>query len=243
MTLIEHLTELRRRTIISLLAAAVTIAASFYYARPLLDFVLRPSQPYIPRLIFVTPAEAFVTQRRISALAVLVFASPVWLYQAVRFVWPGLDSAERRYLLLLLPACFGLFALGAGFAYSVILPFSLRFFTAFATENLEALISLANYVGFALGVILPFGVVFELPLLVVLLTLIGVLTPEWLVRTRKYSLVAIFVMAAFLTPPDVVSQLFMAGPLLVLYEVSVWLSRDASARLRARLDQELNGDA
>jgi sec-independent protein translocase protein TatC len=143
----------------------------------------------------------------------------------IRFVVPGLLAKERRILSVGLPLSLLLFVVGIVFAYQVILPLAYKFFLGFSSDSLEPMISIGNYVAFVFRLVLPFGLVFQLPLFVLILTSIGVLSPAFLVRSRKYMILVIVIVAAVLTPPDVISQTLMALPMLILYEVSIVLAR------------------
>lgn len=221
MTLVDHLGELRRRIIISIIVLLVGFLVGFYYSKPLVDYFLRlPGQ-----LVYLYPGEAFFVHLTVAAVVGVVLSFPVVLYQIVRFVLPGLRDKEKQVLYLGLPFSLAMFVIGVVFAYQVILPLAYAFFMGFGTEKLEPLISVGNYVSFVLGLVLPFGIVFQLPLVVMLLTGVGVLNPGFLVRNRRYVILVIFVVAALLTPPDIISQSLMAIPMLFLYEVSIFLSR------------------
>lgn len=221
MTLVDHLAELRGRIITVLVALLVGVVVGFYYSERIVEYLL-----LIPgQLVYLYPGEAFFAHMLIALIVGLVLAFPVILYQVVRFILPGLKDAERRVLYLGLPFAMLMFVAGTMFAYKVILPLAYKFFMEFGTQSLEPLISIGNYVSFVLGIVLPFGIVFEFPLVVLLLTAVGILNPRTLVRHRKMMVLGIFIVAAFLTPPDIISQTLMAGPMLVLFELSVFLSK------------------
>lgn len=223
MTVVQHLEELRRRLIVAILALAVATAASFTFAGKVLEFLLRPAGDI--SLAVLAMGEAFFVKLKIAFIVGFFLSLPVILHQGVAFILPALDDRERRYLLGLLPASVFLFFGGVVFAYYAVLPFVTRFFLSFTSETLRPVISAGAYVSFVVSVIVPFGLVFQLPVAVMLLTRLGVLTPHFLVRNRKFAVLVIFVMAAFLTPPDIVSQIFIAIPMLALYEISVLISR------------------
>mgnify|MGYP000872147248 CR=1 FL=1 len=221
MSLVDHLAELRKRIMIIVGTLVLGIVVGFYYSPLLVEYVMR-----IPgELVFLYPGEAFIVHLTVALVAGIVVDLPIILYQVIRFLVPGLMEREIRALFLGLPFSLGLFALGAVFAYKAILPIAYRFFMGFGTEQLAPLISIGNYVSFVLGLVVPFGVVFQLPLVVLLLAGVGILHPDTLARYRKYIILLIFIVAAVLTPPDIVSQVLMALPMLVLYEVSILLCR------------------
>ncbi|NMB19727.1 MAG: twin-arginine translocase subunit TatC [Firmicutes bacterium] len=221
MSLVDHLTELRRRIIVIIATLALGIIVGFYYSPSIVEYVMR-----IPgELVFLYPGEAFIVHLTVALIVGCFLDLPVILYQVIRFLVPGLREKEVRALFIGLPFSLALFAFGVLFAYKAILPIAYRFFMGFGTEQLAPLISIGNYVSFALGLIVPFGVVFQLPLIVLLLAGVGILHPQTLVRHRKYFVLIIFILATVLTPPDVVSQLLLALPMLLLYEFSILLCR------------------
>lgn len=177
------------------------------------------------KLVFIAPQEAFVTYIKVSLIAGIFLAFPVLIWQVWRFVSAGLTGTEKKYFLYYAPFSFMLFFIGSAFAYFVILPIGMRFLLGFATDSLQPMISVSKYVSFAGMLLLAFGVVFELPLVVLFLTKIRLVTPEFLKRKRKQSILIIFIVAAILTPPDMVTQCLMAGPLILLYEISILFSR------------------
>jgi len=234
MTVVEHLEELRRRLIVSVLAVAGGTVAGWFLTPRLLPALLRPAQEAGIQMISLAPAELFWVYLKVAVLAGLVLAMPVVLYELVAFVWPGLEARERRLVLLLLPTTLALFAAGVAFAYTVMLGFMFQFFVGFRTPGVTPTLSVGHYLSFVINVILPFGFVFQLPVFVALLAVLDLVTAEFLSRNRKYAVLAIFVLAAVLTPPDPISQLVMAVPLLALYEVSVLIVRLVRPRRRAR---------
>lgn len=226
MTVLEHLEELRARILLTLIPWLVLTALAFPFADDILAWLARP----VGRLYVTAPSEALLTQLRLAVYAGAVLASPVALYQAAAFVLPGLTPSERRLLLLTLPPMLLLFLLGVAFGYLVALPLMLRFLMGFAREPLVQLISAQGYLSFVLGTVVPFGVAFELPLLVLALVRLGLVDAAALARWRKVAVLAILVVAAVFSPPDVVSQLVLAAPMLLLYEASVWVARAAGRR-------------
>ncbi len=229
MSLIEHLEELRWRLIWSLASFALATVASFAVAGRVLQALVSP----VGTVVFLAPAEAFLTQLRVAVFMGLALAAPVILYQLAAFVLPGLERHERRVLYGVLPSASLLFLAGAAFGYLVAVPFLYRFFLSFSSPAVQAQIRISDYLGFVVGVVVPMGVVFELPVLVWGLAAIGLVTPGFLSRNRKYAVLVIFVIAAVLSPPDVVSQFLFASPMLLLYEVSIVVARLAVPRARA----------
>lgn len=222
MTIIEHLEELRRRLLFAVLAFAAGIAVSFLFVEPILALLIRP----IGRVVFLAPTEAFFVRLKVAALAGAFLSLPVVLYQVWRFIGVGLTSTERRYALSLLPFSLLLFAGGAAFAFFAILPVGVKFLLGYQTEQLTPMISIGAYLSFATAFVLAFGLVFQLPLVILFLARLGIVTPASLAAGRKYALLGIVILSAVLTPGgDVVSQSLMAIPTYLLYELSIWIAR------------------
>ena len=240
-SLVGHLSELRLRLIYSALAIAGGTAIGFVYARPVLGWLIERGPDV--RLVALAPAEAFLVTLRIAVLLGVGLASPVVIYQALRFVWPGLTETERRYVRWYALPALVLFAAGIAFGLLVAVPLALDFLLGFNAGPIQRTVSVQAYVDFVTGLVWPFGFLFELPVAVALLTEIGLLTPPFMVHLRRYALLAALVIAAFLTPTtDLVTQLLFAVPLIVLYEAGYglcWLLH----RRRARASAERAGQA
>lgn len=232
MTVIEHLEELRRRIIYSALSVVIGVGVAWYYSERVLDFLIRPAG----KVFLIGVAEGFLLQFRVAVYLGLALASPVILYHALAFFLPAFEVRSRKPIIFLIPAFILLFSLGIGFAWFVFLPFALKFFLGFGTARMEMLVSARSYLDFLAGFVLPFGFVFEMPLVAGLLTQLGVISHRLLIRLRKYAILVIFIVAAILTPPDVVSQVAMALPMLGLYELSVLVSWIVRRRVQALAD-------
>jgi sec-independent protein translocase protein TatC len=177
------------------------------------------------RLVFIAPTEAFFVNLKVAFYAGLFLSVPLLLFQVWKFVAPGLYEHERRYSFPFLIISTILFLLGAIFAYVVILPIALHFLISQGGELWQPNITLSNYLSFCMRLILAAGLVFEFPVLMYFLAKVGVVTPAFLVKNRKYAVLAAFVIAAILTPPDVFSQVLLAVPLLLLFEVSIFVAK------------------
>lgn len=221
--LAEHLEELRWRLIRCLCAFAVGTVIGFGVADRVLGIIVGTTG--VPHLAMIRVAEGFGVRMDIAMALGVALSFPAVLYEAVAFVWPALERHERRYLLTFLPLSVALFAAGVGFAFLIVLPAAVGFFLRFAGESLQPVISVRAYVSFVLGLVLPFGFVFQLPVVAGVLTRLGVISPAFLSRSRKYAVLVVFVVAAVMTPPDVVSQLMLATPLLLLCGASEVVSR------------------
>ncbi len=229
MTVAGHLRELRKRLLISLAALLGFSVLSFLFIQKFVDSMLRLSAQF--QFVYLTPAELVTAYLKLSVVLGLVFASPVILWQIWAFVRPGLTVTEQRGARAALVAGFVFFLLGALFCYAAVLPMTLQFFYGFnASKDITATISFDSYMSFVLGMLLVFGVVFEMPVLSYLLGRLGLVRSEWLKKGRKYAILLIFIVAAIITPPDVVSQIMTAIPMLALYELSIFVCRQAEKR-------------
>jgi sec-independent protein translocase protein TatC len=220
----SHLEELRKRLITSAIAIGVGAAVSFAFKEWLFNILVRPLIKVMEEgdtLIFTGLPEAFFTYLKVALLAGILVSSPVILYQFWMFVAPGLYKKERRLMapIVLLSSFF--FIGGALFGYFVVFPWGFKFFLGFATETIRPLPSMKEYFAFSAKLLLAFGLVFELPLVLTFLAKLGIVSVSFLKKNRKYALLLFFIGSAILTPPDVVTQVMMALPLMVLYELSI----------------------
>lgn len=225
LTLIEHLEELRKRLIISLVALFLGTVISFvFWQQEILSVLVAPLNRLGQELVLLTVTEGFLLQIKIAFLGGLILASPVILWQLIVFVLPALYQKERRVFWSIFLSSVVLFCLGIIFAYYFVLDLALNFLVVNCSISLSPMISASKYFTFVLGFLLPFGITFEIPIAVYILTKAGILTPEKLRHNRRYVVVSIFILAAILTPPDVISQIMLAFPMLILYEISLFIS-------------------
>ncbi|MCP4396380.1 MAG: twin-arginine translocase subunit TatC [bacterium] len=220
LSLTGHLEELRYRIVVALLTVGACFLALYPLSKNLLLLIRAPMEE---QLYMLAPTEAFVVHLKLAIFGAIIISVPMILYQAWAFVAPGLYSNEKKYTLPFVLVATLFFLLGGLFAYKVILPFGLSFLLGFGGDLVKPIISVSNYVSFVTKMILVFGTIFELPVVVVFLTKMGIVTPELMRKYRKYAIVCAFVLGAILTPPDVFTQALMAGPLIVLYEISIWV--------------------
>ncbi len=219
---LEHLEELRRRLLICLLTLVVASAACFPFATAVLGFLKRPAA-CVEQLAFFGPEEALLVLVRIGLFCGVFLAAPVILWQLWLFVAPAVSRRVKRSAALFVVASTAVFFLGGSFAYFVLLPAALRFLLGLATDTLVPLLSASRYVSFVTGFILACGLVFQMPVVMFFLGRLGVARPAWLRRRYGPALVVIFVLAAVITPTtDVVNMLFLALPMVALYELSIW---------------------
>lgn len=241
---LNHLEEFRRRLIICLISLGAATLICFFFSRAILDFLTLPlrDNPHAS-LYFQTPYEAFMVHMK-AALAGGVFLSlPVWTTQLWLFVAPGLYEKEKKSLIPLILGSLVLFLSGCAFAYYLVIPAGLRFLLAFSSDSLQPMLMVGPYVSFFLGMILACGALFDFPLVMIGLVKLGVVTTRVLADARKVVIVAILVVAAIVTPsPDPFSQLLLAVPLWILFEISLVICRRFEPRLPSvpQLDPPLN---
>lgn len=215
--LVEHLDELRMRLIVSLSCVALGTVIGWIVAPRVIDaFAQR-----VDRLIYVAVTEAFFARFKIALAVGVLLALPVIVHQAWRFVLPALFPDEERIIRPMVWTGLLLLAMGFAFGYWVVYPLSLSFFLQFGTEGLRPAISINRHLAFFLGTTLSFGMAFQMPLVILTLVRMGVITAVWLRQMRRQALFFAFVVGALLTPADAVSQVLMAIPLFVLYEIAV----------------------
>lgn len=235
-TVVEHLNELKKRVIFCLIAVAVTSVGAYLFIDDLLQIIVKVGR--IKSLVFINPTEAFFVMIKLSLLVGIVGAMPFILYQIWMYVSVALIKEERKYLIFFGPVSYLLFLIGAAFAFRGVLPLGMRFLLSFSKDNLKPMITLNAYVSFLGKMITAFGLMFELPLVVLFLSKIGIVTPEIMKKGRRYAIFGIFIIAAVLTPPDVVSQVMLAVPILLLYEISVWISVVVAKKKEKKLGME-----
>jgi sec-independent protein translocase protein TatC len=217
MGFLDHLEELRGRIIKSLISIILFSIVAYVFSERLLEFITGP----IPEVYFMAPTEAFSTRIKISLITGIIISVPVIFYHVWKFIAPGLFQKEIRMVIPFVLASTGFFLIGAVFCFFLVLPLSIKFLLGFGTEKLKPMIQIKDYVSFVSYLILAFGAVFELPVISYFLGKIGMISANTLRKGRRYAIVTILVVAAVITPPDVFSQLMLAGPLYFLYEVSI----------------------
>lgn len=224
----EHVEELRKRVFYSAVAVALSGTLVFLKARRVMDVLLQPFKESFQdaTLVGLSPGEAFNIRILLSIWLGVIISSPMLLYQAWRFVEPGLYSKEKKVLKGIFLYASALFLLGVAFAYFVMLPYALSFFiTQYETMQVTPTIRLGDYLTMLIKVTLASGFVFLLPVITYVGTLLGVITSQFLLENIRLSIVIIFVISAIITPPDVLTQLILAGPLILLYFVSILTAR------------------
>lgn len=224
MPFLAHLSELRTRLIYTAYAIAATTIFCLTFSEELFHFLAAPIQNSFTNvtLIGTGPADAFMIKLKLSMVAGIIMASPACFYQLWRFVEPGLHEHERKFALPFVAVSTLCFLLGISFCYSLVLPVAFDYFsTEYASIGVTPNIRVDEYLSFACEFMLVFGTVFELPVLCYFLARAGLVKKAWLVEKARISIVIIFIVAAILTPPDVVSQMLLATPLLILYALCI----------------------
>jgi sec-independent protein translocase protein TatC len=224
----SHLEELRSRLIKCLIAVGAGFVGSYFFKEKFFQVLVHPLLKAMEEkgdLIFTGVPEPFFVYLKVALVAGIFFSAPVILFEIWAFAAPGLYSHERRYVIPFVFFSSILFLLGTSFGYYIVCPYGFRFLLGFASENIQPMLAIKEYFSFSTKLLLAFGFVFELPLFIVFLSKAGIVTPQGLSRQRKYAILLIFAVAAILTPPDVATQIMMAGPLIALFEVGIILAK------------------
>jgi sec-independent protein translocase protein TatC len=224
----SHLEELRKRIIICICAIASGFLVSYFFAEQIFDVLVIPLKEALPpdsTLIFTGLPEAFFVYLKLAFFTALFLASPVISWEVWCFVAPGLYDHEKKYVYPFVIFSTLFFVAGISFGYFIVFPIAFKFFMDYSSELIKPLPSVKEYLSFSCKLLLAFGVVFELPLFMFFLAKIGIVNERMLRNKRKFAILGIFIAAAVLTPPDVVSQILMAFPLIVLYEISILVAK------------------
>lgn len=223
-----HLAELRTRLIRSFAAVVIGFLISYAFVEQIFEFLIRPMIQAMPPgspLVFTSLTEGFFTYFKLALTSGICLAFPVILYHMWQFVAPGLLEHEKKYALPFVISVTSFFVLGAAFCYYVVFPSIFKFLMSFSSDIVRPMPSMKDYLAFSSKMLLTFGLIFEYPPLVFFLAKVGILKGTWLARQRRYAIILIFVLAAVITPPDVVSQLLMALPMMVLYELGIIIAK------------------
>ena len=239
MRVTEHLKELRNRIIVVVVAFLASVVIAFNYSEGIVQYLVDIGIRYGYQFVYLTPSELFMQYVRIAVITGVVIIVPVIFYEVWAFIRPGLKKNENTIVFIAMLMGLGFFVLGTLFALYIVVPFMLGFyFNINSIGDIGTSISVANYISFLMSNFLCFGVIFELPVVTTLLTQLGLIKYEWLSKFRKIVIVLIFVIAAIITPPDVVSQLLCAGPMVLLFEVSIQISRVIGLRKKRKEESE-----
>lgn len=238
-TLWEHLSELRTSVVRAGWGILIATILCYGFSEQVFDFIRSPIQQYLPTggLVYTHPLDKFMAHIKLSFVLGAILSCPWWIYQIWRFVAPGLYRKERNYAFGFIFSGTSLFVAGASFAYWIVLPMAFKFLFHFGGDIDKPMITIADYLAFFSQMILMFGVSFELPLILVTLGLIGIIDRSFLTRNRRYAVMAMAVLAAIITPPDLLSMLMMLVPLLALYESAIivlWIFEKKKAKQNER---------
>ncbi|MBT8472572.1 MAG: twin-arginine translocase subunit TatC [Marinicaulis sp.] len=247
--LLDHLVELRQRLIICMVAIAIGFAICFAFSVTLYEFLVVPFKDAVGQVtdeptLYFAPLEFFFTRVKLAALGGIALAFPIVAYQIYQFVAPGLYRRERSAAAPFLLAMPVLFLLGASLVYYILMPFVMQFAVGMEQEaaagrvKIELLTRVGDYLSLITTLIMAFGFAFQLPVFLTLLARAGLVTQDFLKRNRKYAIVGIFVVAAFLTPPDPISQLVLGGAIIALYEISVFAVGFAQRKAEGKAEAE-----
>ncbi len=224
---LDHLEEARRRLILCLACLAVFSVAAYYYVDPILNWLAKP----VGEFVFTTPSEALFIRFKIAGSVGVVVSFPFFIFQMWRFLAVALEKREKSLVLLAVPASIALFFIGMAIAVFGVAPVAVKFLLSFSSPELKPFISIESYLSFLFWMIIGFGVLFQLPLVIVALAAAGVVQAGTLSEYRRHIILAIFIAAAFLTPgPDFFSQLLLAIPAYLLFEISLLVARRVQKR-------------
>ncbi|MBN2824805.1 MAG: twin-arginine translocase subunit TatC [Campylobacterales bacterium] len=223
-----HLAELRTRLFNSVIAVFIFFGISFMFYEPILEWMKQPLVDAMPKdtqIIATGVAEAFFTAIKVAFFSGLMLALPVIFWQFWLFVAPGLYENEKKYVVPFVSAATLMFLMGAAFAYYVVVPFGFEFLINFGSTIAVVTPRIGEYVGFFTKIMIGFGISFELPVITFFFAVLGLVDDEMLKDFFKYAVVIIFIIASLLTPPDVITQLLMAGPMILLYGISIMIAK------------------
>lgn len=221
-TLIQHLSELRKRLIYSFIWIAGFAIVTYNFSETIVKDMVKKAPDM--NFVFIAPAELFMVYIKIALIGAVVLSLPFVLYNVWMFLSPGLEKNEKNVIMAALFSGGILFVLGSIFGYMVTLPITIKFFGDFSLDEVQSMISFSNYLSFAITMVLSFGLIFELPILMVILVQFGVVKTSFLKTNRKLMVLVIFVTAAILTPPDIISQTLLALPMLLLFEIGIFFA-------------------
>ncbi len=224
-TFMSHIRELRGRLTQSVLVLVITTIIAFLFAEQLFDFLLKPAGDDL-QLIYTEMTEMLNMYMIVSLVGGIVLAMPFFVYQIIMFVSPALTRREKKYVYIALPWIMFMFVGGVAFGYYILLPPAMHFLLNFGGDIAAPYIKIGNYITLVTRLLLAIGIIFETPVILTFLSWLGIVKPEWLAAKRKWAFVGAFILGAVITPTmDPINQTLLAGPLFLLYELSIWLSR------------------
>jgi len=224
LSVLKHLSELRRRLIRCVIAVSITSIISFIFAKQIFHILILPTEGI--NLIYIEMTEMIGTYMKVCLASGIILAMPYLIYQLLMFVSPALTQKEKKYVFTVLPWVTLMFMGGVAFGYFILVPPATRFLITFGSDIAVPQIKIGNYISVVTRLLLAIGLVFEMPLVTTVLVRLGVITPQWLSSKRKLAIIFAFILAAIITPTfDPINQSLVAVPLIMLYEMSIWLAK------------------
>jgi len=224
LSILEHLQELRKRLIKCVIAVLITTIISFVFAKHIFNVLILPAEGI--NLVYIEMTEMIGTYMRVCLVSGIILAMPFLIYQFLMFVSPGLTPKEKRSVYLIFPWIALMFAAGVVFSYFILIPPATKFLISFGSDIATPQIKIGNYISIVARLLLAIGLVFEMPVITTFLSRLGIITPRWLSDKRKSAIIIAFILAAIITPTfDPVNQTLVAAPLIILYEMSIWLAK------------------
>lgn len=244
-SLILHLTELRSRLLKCVLAMLAMVPLAAYFNDPIFSFIIAPIQPHLHKLdtslVFSGLMDKFVIYMKVGIASVILFSSPVCFYQLWKFVEPGLYEHERKYGILFVISAILLFLMGAAFAYYLVFPITFEYLLNLGDPTIRPMLNISDYLSFVIFMALGIGFVFELPVFFAILAMLGIIDADFLIKSRRYAIVAMAIVSAVITPsPDPISMFMVLIPLVILYEISILVVRLIARREEVGTDMESN---
>ena len=236
-----HIADLRKRLMISSAFLLVAFFACFYVYEPILNWMMIPIEAVLPegsKMVAIEVQETFFTALKVAFFAAFLVSLPVIFWQMWLFMSPGLYANEKKIVLPFVFSATFMFLMGGSFAYYIVVPFGFEFLVTFGSQVVAVMPSIGKYVSFFTKLVFGFGIAFELPVITFFFAIIGVLNDQMMKDFFKYAIVLIFVMSALLTPPDVITQFLMAGPLVFLYGVSIYIAKIFNPAQKQEDDEE-----
>lgn len=226
LTIIEHIDELRKRLMVIVVFFVIALIGSFFIAKPLIHYLQYTEEAQSLTLNAFNVTDPIVIYLKVIVIVAAILISPVLLYQLWSFISPGLHETERRVTLSYIPFGFLLFLGGLAFSYFILFPYIMKFTMALSQElEITQTLGINQYFNFLIQITIPFGLIFQMPILTLFLTRLGIIEPTFLIRFRKFAFFILFIIAAIITPPDLFSHLLVTVPLFLLYEFSIIISR------------------
>ena len=236
-----HLTELRKRLFISVMTVALMFVVCFTFWNQILDFIIAPLQNTLPdnqKMVFLEVQEPFFVAMKVAFFTGFLLSLPIIFWQFWLFVAPGLYENEKKYIIPFVVSATFMFLIGAAFCYYVVVPISFAFLINFGQQLFSAMLNIGGYVGFFTKLVIAFGIAFELPVITFFLAKLGLVDDRMLKNSFRYAIIVIFIFAAVMTPPDILSQFLMAVPLIGLYGLSIFIAARVNPAKNEEPEQE-----